>query len=169
MVLLVRNLPANSGDIRDEGLIPGSGRSSGGGHSYPLQYYYLENSMDRRAWWVTAHRIAKSWVTETEQQEELGDGSPQSHYIVAIQLLSHVLFFATLWTTAHQASLSITISQSLLKLLSVESVMPSNYLVLCCPLLTLPSIFPSVRVFLVSWLFATGGQSTGTSASALVL
>ena len=64
VVLLVRNLPANSGDIRDEGLIPGSGRSSGGGHSYPLQYYYLENSMDRRAWWVTAHRIAKSWVTE---------------------------------------------------------------------------------------------------------
>ena len=64
VVLLVRNLPANSGDIRDEGLIPGSGRSSGGGHSYPFQYYYLENSMDRRGWWVTAHRVAKSWVTE---------------------------------------------------------------------------------------------------------
>ena len=49
---------------RDAGLIPGSGRSSGGGHSYPFQYYYLENSMDRRGWWVTAHRVAKSWVTE---------------------------------------------------------------------------------------------------------
>jgi len=53
----------------------------------------------------------------------------------------------TPWTAAHQASLSITKSQSLLKLMSIESVMPSNHLVLCCPLLLLPSIFPSIRVF----------------------
>ena len=53
----------------------------------------------------------------------------------------------TPWTAAHQASLSITISQSLLKLMSIESVMPSNYLILCCPLLLLPSIFSSIRVF----------------------
>ena len=53
----------------------------------------------------------------------------------------------TPWTAAHQASLSITISQSLLKLMSIESVMPSNHLILCCPLLLLPSIFPSIKVF----------------------
>ena len=60
---------------------------------------------------------------------------------------SHAWLFATLWTTAHQASLSITNFQSLLKLLSIESVMPSNHLILCCPLLLLPLIFPSTRVF----------------------
>ena len=53
----------------------------------------------------------------------------------------------TPWTAAHQASLSITNSRSLLKLMSIESVMPSNHLILCCPLLLLPSIFPSIRVF----------------------
>ena len=55
--------------------------------------------------------------------------------------------FATPWTAAHQASLSITNSQSLLKLMSIESVMPTKHLILCCPLLFLPSIFPSIRVF----------------------
>ena len=68
-------------------------------------------------------------------------------YIAAVQLLSHVQLFATPWTTARQASLSFTISQSLLKLTSIESVMPSNHLMLCCPLLLLPSIFPNIRVF----------------------
>ena len=61
--------------------------------------------------------------------------------------LSRVRFFATLWTAARQASLSITNSQSLLKLMSIESVMPSNHLILCCPLLLLPPIPPSIRVF----------------------
>ena len=65
----------------------------------------------------------------------------------SVQLLSHVQLFVTLWTAAHQASLSITNSQSLLKLMSIESVMPSNDLILCRPLLLLPSIFPSIRVF----------------------
>ena len=64
-----------------------------------------------------------------------------------VQLLSHVRLFATPWTAARQASLSITNSQSLLKLMSIESVMPSNHLILCHPLLLLPSIFPSIRVF----------------------
>ena len=67
--------------------------------------------------------------------------------VVAIQLLSGAWLFATQWTAAPQASLSFTISQSLLKLRSVESVMPSNHLILCFPLLLLPSIFPSIRVF----------------------
>ena len=62
-------------------------------------------------------------------------------------MLSHVQFFVTPWTAAHQASLSFTISQSFLKLTSIESVMPSNHLILCRPFLLLPSIFPSIRVF----------------------
>ena len=61
--------------------------------------------------------------------------------------LSHVRLFVTPWTKARQASLSITNSQSLLRLMSIESVMPSNHLILCHPLLLLPSIFPSIRVF----------------------
>ena len=67
--------------------------------------------------------------------------------ICSIKLLSHVQLFVTPWTAAHQASLSITNSQSLLKLMSVESVMPSNHLILYCPLLFQPSIFLSIRVF----------------------
>ena len=65
----------------------------------------------------------------------------------SVQSLSHVQLFATPWTTARQASLFITNSQGLLKLMSIESVMPSNHLILCSPLLLLPSIFPSIRVF----------------------
>ena len=65
----------------------------------------------------------------------------------SVQSLSHVQLFATLWTTACQASLSITNSRSLLKLMPIESVMLSNHLILCHPLLLLPSIFPSIRVF----------------------
>ena len=65
----------------------------------------------------------------------------------SVQLLSRVWLFATPWTAAYQASLSFINSQSLLKPMSIESVMPSNHLILCCPLLLLPSIFPSVRVF----------------------
>ena len=65
----------------------------------------------------------------------------------SVQSLSCVRLFATPWTAARQASLSITNSRSLLKLMSIESVMPSNHLILCHPLLLLPSIFPSIRVF----------------------
>ena len=67
--------------------------------------------------------------------------------ISSVQSLSRVQLFATPWTAARQASLYITNSCSLLKLMSIESVMPSSYLILCCPLLLLPSIFPSIRVF----------------------
>ena len=68
-------------------------------------------------------------------------------YISSVQSLSRVRLIATLWTAACQASLSITSSQSQLKLMSIESVMPSNHLILCRPLLLPPSIFPSIRVF----------------------
>ena len=65
----------------------------------------------------------------------------------SVQSLSRVRLFTTPWTRAHQASLFIINSQSLLKLTCIESVMPSNCLILCCPLLLLPSVFPSIRVF----------------------
>ena len=66
---------------------------------------------------------------------------------VVVQSLSHVWLFVIPWTTARQASLSFTLSWSLLKLMSIELVMPSNRLILCCPLLLLPLIFPSIKVF----------------------
>ena len=69
-----------------------------------------------------------------------------THFVV-VHSLNPVQLFATLWTAAHQASLSFTISWSLLKLMSIKSVMPSNLLILCHPLLLLTSIFPSIRVF----------------------
>ena len=87
----------------------------------------------------------------------------------SVQLLSRVRLFATPWTTARQASLSITNSWSLLKLMSIESVMPSNNLFLCCPHLLLPSIFPSIRVFQMSQFFPSCAQSIGVLASASVL
>ena len=82
----------------------------------------------------------------------------------SVQLLSHVWHFAAPRSAASQASLSITNSQRLLKLMSIESVMPSNHLILCHPLLLLPSVFPSIRVFSsesVSQFFTSGGQSIG--------
>ena len=60
MALVVKNLSVSAGDIRDSGLIPGSGRSPGGGHGKPLQYPCLENPVDRESWWAIVHRIAKS-------------------------------------------------------------------------------------------------------------
>ena len=70
----------------------------------------------------------------------------------------------TPWTAGHQASLSFTIPLSLLKLMSIESMMPFNHLILCRPLLLLPSIFPSIRSFPMSQLLASGGQNIGASA-----
>ena len=87
----------------------------------------------------------------------------------SLQSLSRVRLFATPWTAARQASLSINNFWSLPQLMSIESVMPSNHFILCRPLLLLPSIFPSIRVFTMSQLFAWGGQSIGVSASASVL
>ena len=73
-----------------------------------------------------------------------------NHYVVqfsSVQLLNHVWLFATPWTAASQASLSVTNSRNLPQLMSIESVMPSNHLILCHPLLLLPSIFPNIRIF----------------------
>ena len=81
------------------------------------------------------YNITLNWVAEKPQISQ-----------VVVQFLSHVWLFATLWTAACQASLSFTISWSLLRLMSIESMMPSNHLILCRPLLLLPSNFPSIRV-----------------------
>ena len=87
----------------------------------------------------------------------------------SVQSLSRVRLFVTPRTAARQASLSITNSRNLLKLMSIESLMPSNHLILCHPLLLPPSIFTGSRSFPMSQFFASGGQSIGVSASPSVL
>ena len=98
------------------------GRSPGVGNGIMLQYSCLGNFMVRGAWWVSVQ-------------------------FSSVQSLSRVWLFVTPWTAAHQAHQSITNSWSLLKLMFIKSVMPSNHLILCHPLLLLPSIFASIRVF----------------------
>ena len=130
--------------------------------------------------WHTVCKSCRKHPSSTKDHEGLAPGSSAlaqsvqllsqfSHLVSSVaqsvQSLSHVWVFATPWTAAHQASLSITNSWSLLKLMSIESVMPSNHLILCHSLLLPPSIFPSIRVFSNE----SGGQSIGISASASVL
>ena len=83
----------------------------------------------------------------------------------SVQWLGHIQLFATPGTAARQASLSITNSHSLLKLMFIESVVSSNHFILCRPLFLLPSFFPRIRVFPKSQFFTSGGQSIGVSAS----
>ena len=90
------------------------------------------------------------------------------HGSLVVQLLSHVRLLVSPWSAARQATLSFTISWSLLRLMSTELVMPYNHLT-CRPLLFVPSILPSYRVFPVSQLFTSGVQSIGVSALASVL
>ena len=91
--------------------------------------------------------------------------------VIVVQSPSGVRFFVTPWTSAHQASLSLTISESLPKCISIESMRPYICLILCCPFLPLPSIFPSIRVFSneLAVCIASAGQNIGASASASVL
>ena len=122
-----------------------------------------------------AYRSVKSfWGSNNENLNILSPNVCQippmqdMYYLVQVSR-SVVSDSATPWTAAIQASLSITNFWSLLKLISIELVMPSNHLILCRPLLLLPSIFPSIRVFPMSQFFTSGGQSIGVSASASVL
>ena len=116
----------------------------------PHQYSCLENPMDRGAW-----RATVPWgYKESNMTERLTLSLPQPFLnpltlpqFSSVQSFSHVQLFATPRTAARQASLSIINSRSLLKLMSIKSVMPLNHLILCCPLLLSPSIFPSIRVF----------------------
>ena len=89
--------------------------------------------------------------------------------VSSVQSLSHVRLFVTPWIPAHQASLSITNSQSSLNLMSVESVMPSSHLILCRPLFSCPQSLPASGFFPMSQFFAWGSQSTGVSALASFL
>ena len=86
------------------------------------------------------------------------EGSASLPTTVVVQTLSHVQLFATPWSAALLASLPITNSWNMLKFISIESVMPSNHLMLCHSLLLLPSIFRSIRVFSNEWLLISGGQ-----------
>ena len=87
--------------------------------------------------------------------------------VVVVQLF--IGLFSTPWTAACQASLSFTISWNLLRLMSIEAVMPSNHLILCRPLCSCPQSFPASGSFLMSQLFASGGQNIGASASVSIL
>ena len=132
VALLVKNLPANAGHV---GLIPGLGGSPGEGNGNSLQYSCLGNPMDRGTWWATVHGVTK----ELDMTQHLNNNKIDS----SVQLLSRVQLFETPWSAARQASLSITNSQSLLKLMSIESVMPSNHLILCCPFSSHRQSFPA--------------------------
>ena len=94
---------------------------------------------------------------------------PSSTLFISVPSLSHVQLFATPWTAAHQASLSITNSKSLLKLMCIESGMPSNHLILCRPFSFCLQSLPASGSFQRSQFFTSGGQSIGVSASASVL
>ena len=103
-------------------VIPEPGISPGEGNDNALQYSCLGNLVDTGPWWAVVQSSS-------------------------VQLLSHVWFFAIPWTAADWASLSFANSWSLFKVMSIETVMPSSHPILCHPLLLLPSIFPSIRVF----------------------
>ena len=115
------------------------------------------------------HPQAGSWTISGRTSSVLKEAPVQISFLYSsVQLLSRVQFFATPWTAARQSSLSITNSWSLPNPMSIELVMPFSHLILCHPLLLLPSILPSIRVFSMSQLFASGGQSIGISALASV-
>ena len=111
----------------------------------PLQCSCLENPRDGEAWWAAVYGVTQSRT----RLKRLSSSSSSSIPFSSVQSLSPVLTIATPWTATHQASLSIANSWSLLKLMSIASVIPSNHLSLCHPLLLLPSIFLSIRGFSV--------------------
>ena len=107
---------------------------------------------------IGSQRVGHDWATKYSK-----------HLFQSVQWLSHVWLFAIPWPAARQASLSITSSPSLLKLMFIELVMPPNHLILCRPLLLLPSIFPSIRVFSKESVLHVRWPKYGVSASASVL
>ena len=142
---VVRNPPANAGDPGDAVLIPRWGRSPGTGNGNLLQYSCWENAMDRGAWRAATHGAAQSrtwlspWAVCTT-----GFSFP---FLICYSVAQSCPTLCNPWTAAHQASLSLTISRSLPKFMFIAQVMPSNHLILWCPLLLLPSTFPSIRDF----------------------
>ena len=114
--------------------------SPGEGNGNSFQYSCLEHPMNRRGWWATVYAVVRGRL-------DLGTEYILTKGRKSRQFSSVKIDSVTPWIAACQASLSTTNSQSLLKLMSIESVMPSTHLIRCCPLLLLPSIFPSMRVF----------------------
>ena len=116
------------------------------GHTkYIYIWKFLQKISGSKSTWVAGTFSSNSVIFLHEENRK--HRPPDILLLCSVQLLSHVQYFATPWTAAHQASLSITNSQSPQKPMSIESVMLSNHLILCRPLLLLPSIFPSMRVF----------------------
>ena len=167
----------NAGDL---GLVPWLGKSPGEGIGYPLQYSWaslvaqiVKNLLaiqETRVPWVGKIPSRRAWqpiliflLGESHEQSNLEGCGP------SVQSLSRVWLFVTPWTTAHQVSLSITTSQSLLKLMSIALVMPSNHLILCCPLLLMLSIFPRIRVYSSESVLCIRWPKYWISASASVL
>ena len=113
--------------------------------------------------------VWESSLETAKTKQLIAESYNDSDQIRSDQSLSHVRLFATPWIAARQASLSITNFRSSLRLMSIESVMPSSHLILCRPLLLLPPIPPRIRVFSNESTLRMGGQSTGASASTSVL
>ena len=153
--------------LRPHGLLPTRllrpwnfpGKNTGVGHHFLLQGIFPTQGSNTGL-------LHCSWILYHLSHQE--SPSLGIHHLIksvsvqfsSVQLLSHVRLFATQWTTACQPSLSFTISESLLKLMTLELVLPSNHLILCRPLLLPPSIFPSIRVFSNE----SGSQSIRVSA-----
>ena len=149
-------------NAKDPSWILGSGRSAGEGIGYPLQFSWMSPVAQLV---MNQPTVQETGVTSLDWKDPLEKGNGYIHQysglenskdreawqdtvqFSSVQKLSRVQLCATLWTSACQASLSITYSQSSLKLMSIESVIPSNDLILCCSHFLLLSIFPSIRVF----------------------
>ena len=138
-------------------------------YNQPRGFILMQQTVGRHLWCVKLC----SW--DVRMKLQCLDSKSSEHWVLFSCLmccsvqLSRVRLFATPWIAARQASLSIVISWSSLKLMCIESVMPSSHLILCRPLLLLPPIPPSIRVFSNESTLAWGGQSTGVSASASFL
>ena len=151
--------------MRPQGPYPGrplcpwdsSGKNTGVGCHLLLQGIF-PTWEDTKPKYLMFPALAGRFLTARATREILAESVSSS--------LSHVLLFAAPWTAACQASLSITISQSLLKLMSIESVMPSNHL-LCCPFSSCLRSFPASGSFPMSQFFESGGQTIGVSASSI--
>ena len=142
MAQVVKNLPEMQENL---GFIPGLGRSPGEGNGYPSSSHALRipwTEEPDRLQSIGSQRVGHDWVTNTS----LSSTNVQICTLCCCSM-AQVCPTLTPWTVARRASLSKTISQSLLKLMIIKSVMPSNHLILCRPLLLLPSIFPTIRVF----------------------
>ena len=124
--------------------------------------------MKSRQWFLTRRH---GWLADKSSSlnETLWFRHPKHSQLSLVQSLSHGQLFAIPWTAAHQASPSFTGSLSLLKFKSIELVRPSNDLILCHPLLLLPSVFPSIRIFSNEWALCIMWESIGASALASVL